>query len=461
MAIENTSLMNEVNAIFASGNTFVHHAWRVEFRVNNEQVLTPLKLVSIDVVRDYVNGYADELFIEVIFGLGTFTHVVYPNHTKLEAVLIREPIGELSNNTDLSQDIDNQFFTCVLIDAQAAAIEANELSSQSQTAGDLIDLKYVKFQLVDKAIEQLRMQSIGGVVRETSVAEYLKYILTSVSQAVELEQEDRVQGVDMVEPNNTEIQKHIVVPHGTRFVDLPDYLMQKCAGIYNAGLGVYLQHKTWYVYPTYDLERFDKARKTLTLINVPKRKMPQVERTFRTTANQVIALVTGEVKHQDTSEKAQLNDGNGVRFTDARKMMEGFSSTENNRTMILRAENNNEYIATERNNKLNNVHVSPARITSNPFKEASRLAARNGSNLLCVWENSDPGLIFPGMPVKFMYEVNDEIYELTGQVRAAHTTVSTQQAGFSNRRHITMTTLLLFLDNAKEWGEQGEESDES
>lgn len=457
MAIEDTSLMNEVDAILKSGKKIVHHSWRAEFRINGEAI-EPLKVASIDIKRAYVTSFGDEIFLEVIFGAGSFAHVIYPNRKKLDVVLYREPIGEVSTETDLSQDIDSQVFTATLVEDRAMALEANELADISQQAGDLTDLKYVSFQLVDKALEQVRMASVGGIYRDTLVSDILKFTLTDVSSKIQVDESQRIVGVDMVEPNNTEPQKHVVVPHGMPFTDFPEFLVDKCAGIYNSGFGVYLQHQTWYVFPTHDLKRFEKAQKTLTLINVPKRRLPSIERTFRTTANQVVALVTGSVKHKDIGENLQLNDGNGVRFTDARKIMDGFATTENNRTTILRADNNNEYVAIERANGLNNVRVSESRITSNSFKEMSRLAQRKGSYVLATWENADPGLIFPGMPVKFMYAVKDEIFENFGVVQEAQAHTGTQQAGFSNRRHITNVTMLLFLDGNVEWGqEEGEE----
>lgn len=452
MGFEDTSLKLEVDEILTNTETFTNHHWRCELKVRGEKdPIQVLKLLSVDNKRDYVGAYGDEIIVEVVIGGGTFAHDVFPKRAELQMTLFRDPLAEVSEEIDLSKDIEAQVFTAVLVDEQSAALEANDLRLKTKYSGDMTHLKQVRFQLIDQALEQIRMQSVGGVFRDTSVAEVLKYLLTTMSNELDVDEANRIVGVDMVPPHNTHPQKNIVLPHGLRFSDMPEYLTQKCAGIYNSGFGVFLQRHTWYVYPTHDLTRYGKTPKGLTLINVPKNRYPNVERTFRRTPNQIIAMVTGDVRHRDPSERKQLNDGNGIRYTDARNVIDGFSVTSNNRTLLLRANNNSEFMSTERPNGLNNVHLSPRRITSNTFAEASRMAARKGCYVTCVWENSDPGAIEPGMPVKFMYAVKDEVFEAVGVVVQAHHTTGLGQQGFSATRHITNTALQLFLEGDLEW----------
>ncbi len=456
MGYENTSLTVEVDQILSEKNrTYSKYRWRAELRVRGEKdPIEILKTLSIDIRRDYVNAYGDEIVVAVAMGGGTFAYDVFPRRKELTITLYREPLEDVSEDIDLTQDINNQTFTAVLIGESAEALEANDLRKQSKFMGDLNEIKTVKFQLIDQALEQIRMQSVGGVFRNNTTADVLKYLLTSVSREIDVDDENAVRGVDMYPPHNTTPQKTIVLPHGLRFTDMPEWITQKCAGIYNSGFGVYLQHRVWYVYPTHDLTRYRKAPKGLTLINVPPNRYPQIERTFRRTPNQTIALVTGQVKHLDPSEARQLNDGNGIRFTDARNVMNGFATTQNNRTLALRANNNNEYVTEQRKNGLNNVHLGPQRITSNTFVELSRMATRNGCYVLAVWENSDPGAIFPGMPVKLMYWLRNEVHEAVGVVTMAHHHIGSTRPGFENSRHFCTTTLQLFLEGSLAWEEE-------
>lgn len=463
MAIEDTSLMQEVLTILQQEQKSFRWHWRAEI-IANDEIVNPIKLLSLDNVGDYANAYADELFVELVIGAGTYAHKVYPYKNDLKIKLYREPLVSSTEEQDDTREIETQTLRAILIDDQSSVIEGNAVNMQSQLAGDLTDVRQVKFQLVDLALEQVRMQSVGGVFRDTTASEVLRYVLTTVSAQVDVEDEEKITGVDLYQPSNTTPQKQIVITHGTPFADIPDFLHQSCGGIYNAGLGYYLKNKTWYVYPLYDTKRYESSLKSLTLINVPKNRFPGVELTYRLSPNaddpnQIIALVTGEVKHADDTEKLQLNQGNGVRFADARMMLPAFSETKNNRTMVLRATNNNEYLASERQNGLNNVRLSGDRITSNVFVELSKMARRAGSHLQCVWENSDPSFLFPGMPVRYLYLVNDVVMEAYGILIGVHTLTNTSEPGLTARRYSTQTALTLFLDRGIDWTE-AEETEE-
>jgi hypothetical protein len=330
-------------------------------------------------------------------------------------------------------------------------VEGNGQRPTTREQGDISDMMTVKFQLIDQALEQIRMMSVGGLFRDTPPGELLRYLLTELSKDVKVDESNRVQGVQMVEAHNPEPQKHLVLPHGLPFVELPDFIAKRCAAFYRAGLGVYLQNHVWYVYPLYDSSRFDNEVKTLTLINIPSLAMPATERTFRLTPNQVFALVTGEVRYRDPSEQRQLNQGNGVRFTDARNVMNGFSESQGGRTQVLRAANNHEYVSQERKSGLNNVHVSSTAITGNVFHELSKMAARSGAILECIWNSSDPSKIFPGMPARYIYEVQGQVYEGKGTVLQAHHFVAMHGQGFSSRRHDTHTRLVVHLEGTVDW----------
>lgn len=449
--IERTALWQEVSTIISQDtSTSIYYHWLCEVKANDE-IQRPLKITGIDFVRDYAGAYADEIYLEIAIGAGTFSHLIYPYKEDLEITLFKVPL--LADTLENSSDEETMSFTfrAQLVDTGSAVMENNTRYGSNAMAGDLIDILYVKFQLLDPLLEQIRMQTAGGLFKDSTPGDVLRYVLTESSKQIEIDDENKVQGVDMVDPNNTTAQKHIVIPHGTKLVEIPDFLQSQCSGIYNAGMGFYLQKYNWYVYPLFDTLRFDNTLKNLTLINVPNNRMPDIELTYRTTANQVIAIVTGSTLHKDDSEQLQANQGNGVRFLDARKVMDGFAETKNNRTQVLRAANNNEFVLEQRKTGLNNVQNAPIRITSNNFVELSRLARRKGSLMQCEWQSSNPDLIYPGMPVKFMYLVEGEVQETTGIVIGAHHYIHTYGKGPTSKRYMNTSVLSLFLDRKIDW----------
>ncbi len=275
-------------------------------------------------------------------------------------------------------------------------------------------------------------------------------MLTKESATAKVDKARKVKGVDMVTASNKKARDHIIIPHGLPLVSLPEYIQKRCGGIYSAGLGYYLFNDYWYIYPCFDVTRFNKAQKTLTVINVPSNRFPGIERTYRKDGNNLVIIATGEVKFRDDSNTQQLNSGNGVRFTDAGNLLKGFVKTAGNKTIASRASNNSEVISVERENGNNNVQLSDKAINSNPYVEYSKLARRQGSVISFVWENSNPILLFPGMPVRVMYLDGGDIKEVYGVSLKAHDYTHARDEGMVSKRYLTHTMLSVFVKPIEE-----------
>ncbi len=450
MAYDDTSLNQEINAIIRNGANPVHYEWTAVITTPKGD-LTPMKVLSIDIHRDYVGNYCDELFLTVTMGLGTYQHQVVPYAANLTAVLKRKPVKEGGQDGDLTSDIEAQSLRATPIKISSAALEGNTTFATDQYSGDLTAFVSVQFQLVDLAIEQARMQSGGTIVKNTTVGDAIKYLITKLSANLKVDVNHKVRGVDMATPNNLQVYQHVIVPHGTKIVDIPGYIAHHFGAPYSAGMGAYLQKSIWYIYPLYDLARFDKSTRSLTVINVPRNRMPRADRSFRRTFNQLIIIATGMVEHNDPSEHLQLTHGNGSRYANARATMEGFVTVKNNKATAQRVTNANEYLAKARPNTLNNVQMSESRITANTFDEMGHLASRLGSLVMVTWENSDPGAIFPGMAAKYVYEVNGQVYELKGAVLKSQTQIAPITPGLFPGPHRSTTVLTLFVERDLTW----------
>lgn len=451
-SFEYSPLAREIGRI--SQESFpIHSDWYAEIKAG-EKKHRPLRIISIDVLSDFQNRFADEIVVDLLLGAGTYQHEIYPKKNDLTITLFRKTLGADGKDDSPSKKIERQEFRAIILDTKSDVITEGNPGNASKGQGDINALVNVKIQLLDKAIEQLRAKTCGGVFRESKGSDVLKYLLTDLSKDIQVDVENEIKGVDMAPPANEEAQKHILIPHGTPFLNMPEIIQNSSGGIYGTGFGFYLYRKCWYVYPLYDVTRFEKAKKTLTIINVPSNKMPGRERTYRVTDHQVIAIATGQTIFRDQADIHQLNKGNGTRFTDARSVMENFVKVENNTVTSLRKEKTHEYLLEERKNGLSNAMVAPTRITSNPYAEASRLAQRNGAQLACVWENSDPTLIFPGMPVRYQYLRNGNVHEVYGTVLSAQSFYHGATGSHLNHYLRCNTSLHLFLEANNDWLEE-------
>jgi len=443
MEIENSSLMREVNAIVNSPNKPVHFEWFAEIHVNNMKYF-PLKILNIDSLEDYELNYSDEIMITLAIAGGTYAKRIYPFKDKVEITLIKKPIGEVSTEIDQASGVQAERYAATVKDTGNPIVEANGANAPTEEALNLTNIFEITFQLVNKAIEQLRMVSVGGIYRNTNVEDVIKTILTVESKKIKVDNVRMPKGVDMIPASNTKVRDHVIIPHGTKLVDIPEYIHYKCGGVYSAGLGYYFKNDHWFVYPCYDVTRFNKAPYILTVINVPRNKLPEVERTYREDGKNITIIATGEVKHNDDSEVQQLNLGNGVRFADADKFMSGYSKTKNNKTVVNRGTNNSEAVSSERSNGNNNVQISSSPINSNPYVEYSKLARRQGNYLSLVWENSLPSKILPGMMVRVFYLDGEDIVDVYGVIIKAHHYTQAKGVGMTTTRYITRTAFVVF-----------------
>lgn len=415
-------------------------------RVNNKPIPI-LKVLAIDLVRDYTNYYTDQVVLQCEMESGTFMYDVYPYKSNIKVVLNCTYTLPPSSPYKLENRSLSTEYIGILIDSGDASLEGANQATQTKEDMNILATKTVRFQLVDSVSEELRLKSLGTIGFKTSPGIALKTILTETSKHLQSTVDNAILGVDMVDPDNNELRDHISIPHGTRLVDLADFLQHRCGGIYNSGIGVYLQSGMWYVWPEYRLDRFKTTPKSLIVYNLPADKFPQTNITYRWDGQTVKIVATGEVQHTDDSEEQLVNQGSGVRFNDARSIMEGFATTANNNiATIQRATNTNEYKVEDRENQLNNVVQSPTKITENVYVEYSRLARRMGCFVTLVWENSNPSLIYPGMPVQLVYTKMNQVITVEGCVAATHHYYQAAAKGMIDLSHVCNSSLVLWVD---------------
>lgn len=446
--LENSSLYREVKNIINGPVKPVHFSWRATLYVGKKQIAI-MKVLSIDLLQDYENNYSDELMVVLAISGGTYAKDIYPFKDQIDVVLTKTPIGEISTNINDDSIIQTERYTATIEDMGNPIVEGNSSNVPTRSALDLTTIYEVSFQLVNKSLEQMRMMSVGGIYRNTTSADVMRCVLTNEMKKIVVDGKRMPIGVDIVIGFNTAKRDHVIIPHGTKLVDLPEYIHKKCGGIYSTGFNYYLQKNHWFIYPCYDTTRFNKTAKTVTIINVPRNKFTGIERTYRQDGNHAFILATGQVTYRDDSEVQQLNFGNGVRFSAAENFMTKFSKTVDNKTTVNRGSNNTEVIATDRINGNNNIHISDNAINSNPFVEYSKLARRQGSIISLVWENSQPTLITPGTVVKILYLNDDAIGIVYGVVLKAHHYTHIKGHGMTDGSYVSNTSLFIFIQQIK------------
>ena len=444
-----SALLNELALISSEPPNQIAYAFKLTIHANGIDH-DVLYVNDVGLLRHYEQGYGDQLRVSATLTEGVYVHDIIPFKNNLEGTLTRIPLAQsLQHNVNVSKSQEVYRYKVVLYDGSNPTAAANSPIAQDKQSMDRASIVTVDFQLLDPVIERIRLLTVGGTCRKSYGAKVIRVLLSRYSKTNELDATYALRGVDIAPNFNETIYENIPIPHGTKVVDMPHVVNELTGGIYSTGFHYYFQMGMWYLYPLYDVKRFESSQDTLTILNVPTNRMPGIENSYRKTATQLIVIATGETKLIDDSEKLQLNYGNGVRFLNANNVMRNYAKVENNKAIIDRTKIMGEAVVNERPSGDNLIVNADVRITASLYLEYSKLARRMGSIVQHQWENSDDKYLYPGMPTKLMYMKNDTAIEVTGVLIGAETNYSVTNRDPVTKRFTSTTALTVFIDSSQ------------
>lgn len=403
---------------------------------------------SFALLRDYMNKFSDVLSITAVFGKGTIIHGILPHAKELEALVTLKPLNGKGEPVEAGNIPINEYqYKAVLYENPQDIIKANVGSNHDEKTGNIEDIGYLQLQLINPLQESVRVKTFGGVIRNCNAMDAIRAILTKYSKDEKLDVKHQLKGVDVQDGYAKDIKNHILIPHLSPVIRIPKLIENFVGGIYSTGMQYYLQGNYWYVWSPYNTARYGKDVFSMTVFNIPENKLAEIEKTFRITSNQLIILSTGKVDFKPIEEKELLNNPAGVRFVDSRNVVGGFGEVNDNKLMIDAKKNINEVMdpsIRELNNK-NFVNESNVRITDKYLLEYSEMAKRKGAFLQFVWENSADNLIFPGMPLRFIYMNDKQPYQVYGTVVAVDSKFMTETQGAMQRSFRNKTVVSCFV----------------
>ena len=438
-------LGREIQAIMSDTVKPVIYRWSVEIYVDTV-IYSPIKILNIDYEENPEVKYCPNVVVRLALQAGDYYKEILPNDDIIEIAIKRYLVNQSTNSIDYSQPFEQERYKATILEKIDPSVAANTFDTISKDLLNVTDLVEVEFQLLNKAIEQLRLTTVGGVYRKSTVEDLLKTLLTTTFTDVEVEDDRKPIGIDIVPPSNTAVQETFIIPQGTTLVDLPDYIQNHSGGIYSSGLGHFIKGEYWYIYPKYDVKRFGNTNRTMTVIRVPINKLPMIEKTYRISGDTLTVIATSEADKTNIAETKQLNEGNGVRFANADNFLEDFVQVKDNRALARRGARASEFVGQERPKNSNAVFMAQNKITSNPYAQYSEITKRQGNLFTFVWENSNMDLILPAMMVKLMMLEGDEVVEYSGTLISVHHSVMLQGKGAISNSYITNSVITVFLD---------------
>lgn len=454
MQVLETLINEEIRRIKKSDQFVIKYDISLIIHTPNEDIKA-LTISNYSIIRDYINNFSDVISITGIFGEGTINHRIIPYSKQLEATVKLKPLVNVPEYALLHDaKIKEYRLKAAIYDQSAKVVEGNsELASMMRT-NDVSNIAEITFQLINPVQDKIRTQTVGTTFRDAKAIDVIRYILDTHSKINGIDKMFEVKGVDVEEGYDETVRNHIVVPHLTPVVSAPFYINKNTGGIYPTGFQYYLQRNHWYVFTPYNTKRYEKAEWTVTIINVPNGRMGQLNKTFRVTPTQLILLATGQVHYKRISDQSKMTDSHGIRFVDASKVTDGFGEVKDNKLVISRANNVNQF---EQEDETNHdrygvkepvpIRESSNRIDTDTLNHMSDIAALKGAILAVEWENGAEDFIYPGTPIRYIYLDGKMPVQTYGRVMSVQATYRSESKGFIERKFVNTTQLICFVDD--------------
>lgn len=438
--VHNSALAFDIERITTDDTGVVFWNYRAVIHAGDKDI-DLLKVLKVDELNDYVGDYFPRKVLVGLIGKGTLIYDLEPFKDELEMTVYKSP----TNNKSPVDELIVRYKAMFAEDVPNALAAMNSPHLSNAETGDLYDYTEVSFHVYELSMEHIVNAQVGTVVRATPPYAVVNTLVPQVLDTLRLTDEEKILGYEFYPPNNQTPRDVILIPDGTKVMELPDYLQNHEGGIYTTGLGFFIRSRIVHMWPLYNFKREEPNDELLQIILAPTAHFSIIQNTWFRENNTLCILGTGPITPVDDTQDQLANDGNVVRFMDAGQLGEGFVETKGNKAVMDRGKLNTEFSMVDTGKGLN-VSSSRVKVTSNSFREVSRVASRAGIKVTLVWRFSDPDQIKPGMKCELMYDYKGDVRSSQCAILGVAHSTQMDGKGIVAQNWYTNTVVTIFID---------------
>lgn len=408
--LEQTTLLADIKSVAEAQND--HPRWSYItgiLHTKTEDIGIP-KLIVLRSTKRYAEDTSGFKTINFIMGKGDYFYRMYPVRDNLEFSITYQ--GLTSTGAHIPGATHTTRYKAVykpdVNPSPQMDTDSNRSIDELNTQGH-VD---VELELQELFEEPYRFLTINGTYSNTA-----KDLLTAAClekfNAVKINGKPMVEAVHVEEPHNRARMDDLSLPSGLELRDLPGYLQQFGDGVYNSGIGNFIDRfkdkVTWFTYPLYDLKRrFEADVEKLIIYFAPQDRFYGVENTYRKEGKITYILTTSTPPAYSNANNDELNRGAGIRMVNTTAMttkpadLSGPVMKANSRRL------NSEMVGRDRPDQVNYARVVGS--NSNQFFELSKILKNQTTYVDIAWNYADLDTVYPAMPVKCVF-MNQGIYE--------------------------------------------------
>ena len=369
-----------------------------------------VRVLSKDVVRDYIHKNADQTFIKTRMALGDFLMKIKPFSSNMEATVITYA------DAAHTEEVSNIRYKLILTISTDNGINSLTLRNNSKQVNDLKELAHPNFQLVDRPYEVLSMLTASGIYSGLNSSTVLNNILSEAVNKIDLNGKKAYEIIQVEDTNNSDPISNLMLPSNTPILAVHK-IIQKEVGIYTSDIGLYSQQyknkNSLFVYGIYNPKRYNTDKDRLTILLSDENRTINNDKTM-SVKNGVITILASPSKENMTDiTKRTHNKVLGFTMPNAKAMNKGLS-TGTSGTSEGNPKDIEDAILFQ--NKKDGLDYAPTTEANHKFEAMSNVAKNVGDRLDVMWHASSEEVIYPMMPVEVLVQTGTDVLKIYGVV---------------------------------------------
>lgn len=410
----------DINQIIKNNNIAKDFSYQFILHTEDDDIELS-QIESYETLQDFNNNIGDYNLLTFNIAMGTYIKKIYPNRDNLTFTILKT-----FNNTELEpQSAEYKF---VIVNDKGSSEDSSHYKTMSEEQLNKSEMKRVEAQVYLIELEALRNSYIDGTFKNVTVQELIGFSYAKSNEELEVQGNPLNLKIDIAEPDNDMRYNNLMIPSGILLQDLPIFLQNGEYGVYNGGCGTYLQkynnELTAFVYPLYSTKRFENTNDTkLMIYNPGNLKLNTIENTW-TKDGDIIKIVAGSgVKVLDQGSSNLLDKGESLVASRPEQIFNRAGSISDEGILVDNSDTLNINSVTTRKDG-----ISKSRYIgneSNMYKQRTQMVKDTMATYQIPWYFSYPEIIYPGMPVCYVFEDESRgTVKLYGSVQVLMTKVS-------------------------------------
>ncbi len=398
----------------------------------NEDI-PPMHLEHVECLRDYNKNVGDYVNVRASIPMGIFIKEIYANMDNLEATIVRKSLGRT----------DKFKYKAIILNGRENIVKPHHTKLSREELNKL-EMMMLEIQCVNLYVEKLNTVTLYGVHRNISV---LDTMLAEMGTAIKNSPLGGKKSSDVLisitKPDNPTIYRNLIIPPDIKVLDLPAFLQETNYGVYNGAIGTYIQHygpkkiPYLFIFPLYDSKRFNITKKKLMVYKTATPMYDNTRTSFIVDGDIVKIIADSHSTVVDTSDLAQIDQGVTILAGNPMQLLSCNVVTSDTDVYTGSTSNNTAqqmYKPTDGSKRIKYVGN-----TANLYKERAHVIRNSLAVCQIRWNFPDMDLIYPGMPVAYVYEdVKYGLVTLHGNVQS---TISRYSAPNKNTLGIINVTV--------------------